>query len=80
MTTRKMIEPRIVKLTFSGVVCVWRSANVQPAMPASAADSPKVTVLTTATCTPMTDAAVVLSRTAIIARPMRLFTRLRTRT
>ena len=56
MTTRKMIEPRIVKLRFSGVVCVCRSANVQPAMPASAADSPKVTVLTMATCTPMTDA------------------------
>ena len=38
---------------------------------------PKTIVFTTATFTPITAAAVVLSRTATIARPIRLFTRLR---
>ena len=79
MITRKMIEPRIVKRRFSGVVWVCRSANVQPAMPVIAADSPNAIVFTAATFTPMTEAAVGLSRTATMARPTRLFTRLRTR-
>ena len=70
------MELRIVN-EFSSSVASCAAAN-QPAMPAIAAEMPKVRVFVRAKLTPMTAAAVSLSRTATSDRPTRLLRRLRT--
>jgi hypothetical protein len=70
-----VIEPRIVKNPIAGSTNVSLSANSDPAMPAIDADRPNTTVFTIARLTPITAAAVSLSRTATIARPIRLRSR-----
>ena len=73
-----LIEVRMVN-EFSSTVPI-SAAMSQPDTPAIAAETPKVNTLVRARFTPITAAAVSLSRTATSERPTRLVRRLRTTT
>ena len=73
-----LIELRMVK-EFSSTVPIFAAIS-QPETPAIAAEIPKASVLVWERLTPITAAAVSLSRTATNDRPDRLLRKLRTMT
>ena len=69
-----MIAPNNVIVGVSGLAEPVRIADTEPAAAAIAAETPNTSVFVRARLTPITAAAVSLSRIAISERPVRLLT------